>query len=102
MVIVPRLRSRVTMMAHDEPTNTPQDERMTAIVVARWLIVALPRDLADALDRYAASLGPETTPAEAARRVLQAVLLGRPRPRTPAVSCTDDPPSTRPATPPGS
>jgi hypothetical protein len=66
---------------------------MTAIVVARWLIVALPRELADALDHCAASLGPETTPAEAARRVLQAVLLGRTPPCTPAVSPTGDTPT---------
>jgi hypothetical protein len=70
-----------------------------AIHVARWLIVALPQELADALDTYAASLGPEATPAEAARRVLQDVLLGRTPPRTPAVSPTGDQPPTQPAEP---
>jgi hypothetical protein len=89
------------MMAHDSHTIIPQDERTTAIVVARWLIVALPQELADALDQYAASRGPEVTPAEAARWVLQAVLLGREPPRTRAVSPTGDQPPTPLATPRG-
>jgi hypothetical protein len=87
------------MMAHDDQTSLTQDERTTAIVVARWLIMALPQDLADALDRYAASLGPEATPAEAARRVLQEVLLGRKPATTPAMAPTGDPPPTHPAEP---
>ena len=62
-------------MPHDHEQIVPSDER-AAIVVARWLIVGLPQDLADVLDRYATSLGPEATPAEAVRRVLQEVLLG--------------------------
>ena len=85
-------------MAHDSHTIIPQDERRTAIVVARWLIVALPQELADALDQYATSRGPEVTPAEAVRWVLQAVLLERELPRTQAASPTgDQPPIPLPA-----
>jgi hypothetical protein len=85
-------------MAHDSHTIISQDERTTAMVVARWLIVALPQELADALDHYAALRGPEVTPAEAARWVLQAVLLEREPPRTRAVSPTgDQPPIPLPA-----
>jgi hypothetical protein len=85
-------------MAHDSQTIIPQDERTTAIIVARWLIVALPQELADALDQYAALRGPEVTPAEAARGVLQAVLLGREPPRTRAASpIGDQPPIHLPA-----
>lgn len=73
-------------MPHNHGNTITQDERTAAIVVARWLIVALPQELADALDRYAASLGPEATPAEAARWVLQEVLLAREPPHPPAVS----------------
>jgi hypothetical protein len=73
-------------MSHDYRNNLPEDERTTAIVVARWLVVALPQELADALERYAASLGPEVTAAEAARRILQEVLLKREQPDTSAGS----------------
>jgi hypothetical protein len=71
-------------MPHDHGKTVSQDAQTTAIVVAQWLIVGLPQDLADALGRYAACLGPEVTPAEAVRRVLQAILLGRDPPRPPA------------------
>jgi hypothetical protein len=68
-------------MPHNRRKTGSQDEETAGFTVARWLIVALPQDLADALDRYTASLGPEVTSSEAIRRVLQAVLLGRALPR---------------------
>ena len=69
-----------------------QDEHAVAIHVARWLIVALPQELADALDTYAASLKPGTTDSAAARKILQMVLLGRTQPCMTAVSPTGDQP----------
>ena len=86
-------------MPHEYDKTIDQDERAVALYVARWLIVALPRELADALDKYAASLGPEVTPAEAARSVLQKVLLGRHPLHAPAASPTGDRPPTRPTAP---
>jgi hypothetical protein len=62
-----------------KPDQTiPYDERASAIQVAHWLIMALPQELADTLDRFAGSLGPDTTPAAAARCILQRFLLGQP------------------------
>jgi hypothetical protein len=72
-------------MLHNYGKPASQEERTAAIHVACWLNVALPQDLADALDRYAAALGPEITPAEAVRRVLREVLLGGEPSRLPAV-----------------
>ena len=86
-------------MPHEYDKTISQDERALAIHVARWLIVALPQELADALDKYAASLGPEATPAEAARLVLQEVLLGRRPPHAPTALPTGDRPPTRPTIP---
>jgi hypothetical protein len=77
-------------MSTEYGNTVNQGEQAVAIHVARWLIVALPQELADALDTYTASLGPEATPAEAARRVLQEVFLGRKPPHTPVVSATSD------------
>ena len=71
------------MPHHYEQTVTP-DAQTTAIIVAQWLVVGLPQDLADALGLYAASLGPEVTPSEAVRRVLREVLLGPGPPCPPA------------------
>jgi hypothetical protein len=71
-------------MPYDHGKTTTQDEQTAAIIIAQWLIVGLPQDLADALDQYAASLGPEVTPSEAVRRVLHEVLLGQDPPRPPA------------------
>jgi hypothetical protein len=65
-------------MPHDHKQIITPGEQTPAIVVARWLVVGLPQDLADALDRYAASLGPEVTPMEAARRILSERLLNDP------------------------
>jgi hypothetical protein len=72
------------MMPHNHGKTVLQDAQTTAIVIAQWLIVGLPQDLADALAQYAASLGPEVTPAEAVRRVLHEVLLGQEPPYPPA------------------
>jgi hypothetical protein len=88
-------------MAPDDQTTIPQDEQTTGFVVVRWLIMALPEDLADALDRYATSLGPEATPAEAARIVLQEVLLKRTPLRTLAMSPIGDHPPTHTTAPQG-
>jgi hypothetical protein len=62
-------------MPHDNKNPIAQCGSTTTIVVAQWLVVALPQNLVDALDRYAASLAPGTTAAEAARRILQKILL---------------------------
>jgi len=86
-------------MPHENSNTVSQDEQAVAIHVARWLIVALPQELADALDTHAASLELETTASAAARRILQVVLLGRPLPRIPAVSPTGDQPPTHPVWP---
>ena len=84
-------------MPHENSNTVNQDEQ--AVAVARWLIVALPQELADALDTYAASLELEATASAAARRILQVVLLGRPLSRIPAVSPTGDQPPTHPVWP---
>ena len=81
------------MMPHENGNTVGRDERAVAIHVARWLIVALPQDLADALDTYVGSLESETTDSAAARRLLQMVLLERTLPRMPAVTPTADQPS---------
>jgi hypothetical protein len=86
-------------MRHENSTTVSQDERAVAIHVARWLIVALPQELADALDPYAASLESETTASAAARRILQMVLLGRTLPCMPGVSPTGAQPPTHPVAP---
>ena len=86
-------------MAHETGNTLSQDAQPVAIHVARWLIVALPRELADALDTYAASLAPETTPSAAARRILQEVLLGCTPPRMSVTSPTADLPLTDSAPP---
>lgn len=78
------------MMPHKNGDTDSQDEHVEAIYVARWLIVALPQDLADALDTYAASLEPETTASAATRRILQGVLLAGLQPCTAAVSPTGE------------
>ena len=77
-------------MTHESVNILSQDAQPVAIHVARWLIVALPRELADVLDTYAATLAPETTPAAAARRILQEVLLGCTPPRMSVASPTAD------------
>jgi hypothetical protein len=68
-------------MPHNRRKTSAQAEEAEGFTVARWLIMALPQDLADALDWYTASLGLEVTSSEAIRRVLQDVLLGRALPR---------------------
>jgi hypothetical protein len=72
-------------MLHEPGKTVSHDEQKSAIIVARWLTVALPQDLVEALDRYAASLGPETTAEAAIRRVLYEALLGQGSARPPAV-----------------
>ena len=81
------------MMPHENGNTVSRDERAVAIHVARWLIVALPQELADALDTYVGSLESETTDSAAARRILQLVLLGRTLPDMPAVTPTADQPA---------
>lgn len=63
------------MAQHTTLTITADEER-PAVFVARWLVVGLPQDLADALEAYAAGLGPEATERDAVRQVLREVLLG--------------------------
>jgi hypothetical protein len=86
-------------MQHENGNTVSHDEQAVAIQVARWLIVALPEDLANALDTYAASLESETTASAAARKILQIVLLGRTGPWMLAVSPTVDEPPTHPVPP---
>jgi hypothetical protein len=62
-------------MPHKNSNIVSQEEPEVAIHVANWLIVALPHELADALDTYAASFEPGVTASAAARRILQSVLL---------------------------
>jgi hypothetical protein len=80
-------------MPHENGNTVGRDERAVAIHVARWLIVALPQELADALDTYVGSLESEATDSAAARRLLQMVLLECTLPRMPAVTPTTDQPS---------
>ena len=63
-------------MSHNHNIPTAQDD-LGAITVTCWLTVALPQDLAEALDHYAATLGPGVKPAEAVRQMLRSFLLGR-------------------------
>jgi hypothetical protein len=72
-------------MAHEHGDIISHDDQHTAIIVARWLTVALPQDLSDALDQYASSLEPETTAAAAVRRVLHEALMGREQAHPPAM-----------------
>jgi hypothetical protein len=72
-------------MSHSDGTTSTQHEPSAAFVVSRWLVVALPETLADALDRYTVTLGPEVTPTEAARHILQEALLKEEPSNTPAV-----------------
>jgi hypothetical protein len=83
-------------MTYEVGNTLNQDAQPVAIHVARWLIVALPRELADALDTYAALLEPETTPAAAARKILQEVLQRCTPPQVPMVSPTAEQPLTHP------
>jgi len=86
-------------MPHGNGNTVSQDERAVVIHVARWLIVALPKELADALDSYAASLEAEMTASAAARSILQTVLLDRTLPRMPTASPIGDLPPTHPVAP---
>lgn len=72
-------------MPHNNGTTSTQNEPSAAFVVSRWLVVALPETLADALDRYTAALGPEVTPTEAARHILHETLLKQEPSNMPAV-----------------
>jgi len=72
-------------MPYNNGTTGTQNESSAAFVVSRWLVVALPETLADALDRYAAALGPEVTSPEAVRHILQETLLKQEPSNIPAV-----------------
>jgi len=86
-------------MPQKNGSTDSQDEHTVAIHVARWLIIALPQELADALDIYATSLHPETTASAAARRILQRALLGGTQPCMSVLSPTGEQSPPRPINP---
>lgn len=99
LVTWPGLLPLSAMMPSENGHTFDQPEQAVAIQVSRWLIVALPPELADALDSYAASLEPGTTDSAAARRILHRVLLGPTLDHMPAASVTGNQPPTQPVAP---
>jgi hypothetical protein len=64
-------------MVRDTGMGITADERIAAVYVARWLVVALPQELTNALEHYAAHLGRDATPEHAVRQILRELLLSQ-------------------------